>query len=50
MGSSGDMTYGYYFEVPEDTSEALLCAMRWDVGDTVELPLNIFDVDEPDEL
>lgn len=48
-GSSGEMTYGYYFEVPDDTSEALLNAMGWDIGDSVALPLNIFDVDEPDE-
>ncbi len=31
-GSTGDMTYSYYFEVPEDTSDELLSAMNWGLG------------------
>lgn len=45
-GSSGEMTYGYYFLVPRDTPEELLEEMEWTVGTTIELPLNIFDEEE----
>ena len=47
-GSTGDMTYSYYFEVPEDTSDELLSAMHWAIGDTIELPVHVVEADYAD--
>lgn len=47
-GSTGDMTYSYYFEVPEDTSDELLSAMHWAIGDTIELPVHVVEADDAD--
>ena len=47
-GSTGDMTYSYYFEVPEDTSDELLSAMNWAIGDTIELPVHVVEADDAD--
>ncbi|MGV2879434.1 hypothetical protein D9O29_01480 [Pantoea vagans] len=49
-GSSGEMTYSYYFNVPEETSSEVLEEKQWEVGDRVEIPLWFFDEDEaPDD-
>lgn len=42
------MTYSYYFEVPEDTSDELLSAMHWAIGDTIELPVHVVEADDAD--
>lgn len=47
-GSSGEMTYSYYFNVPENTPQYILDEKGWVVGDRVEIPLGFFD-DEPSE-
>ncbi|MBZ5486917.1 hypothetical protein HW452_05195 [Halomonas aquamarina] len=46
-GSSGETTYSYYFNVPENTPKHILDKKAWSVGDRVELSLNTFD--EPDD-
>ncbi|EJG2034141.1 hypothetical protein ACN08N_26525 (plasmid) [Photobacterium leiognathi subsp. mandapamensis] len=35
-GSSGDMTYCYWFEVPESISEALQNKTGWEVGQIID--------------
>ncbi|OQK54948.1 hypothetical protein XM77_c12561 [Vibrio vulnificus] len=43
-GSSGDMTYSYYFEIPSDTSEELQKAMGWSIGEFVrDIPEHVLD-------
>lgn len=42
--SSDEMTYSYYFEIPSDTSEELLNAMGWSIGEFVrDIPEHILD-------
>lgn len=48
-GSSGEMTYSYYFNVPEETLPEVLEEKQWEVGDRVEIPLGFFDEDESDD-
>lgn len=40
-GSSGEMVYEYYFEVPDYLSEEVLEKMCWKAGETIYVPLNI---------
>lgn len=51
-GSSGEMIYSYYFNVPEETPNKILKKKKWAIGDRVEIDLNYFDEphhpDEPD--
>ena len=43
-GSTGDMTYSYYFEVPPDTSEQLQKTMGWSIGEFVrDIPVYVLD-------
>lgn len=42
-GNSGDMVYSYYFNVPEGTTEEVLNAKDWEVGERIELPHWFFD-------
>ncbi|EGQ8249310.1 DUF853 family protein [Vibrio parahaemolyticus] len=43
-GSTGDMTYSYYFEVPPDTSEQLQKTMGWSIGEFVrDIPVHVLD-------
>ncbi|EKQ7193167.1 hypothetical protein OGU21_15235 [Klebsiella oxytoca] len=46
-GSSGEMIYSYYFNVPEETPDEILKNKGWSVGDRIEIDLNFFD--EPDD-
>lgn len=49
-GSSGDMVYSYYFNVPEETPEEILEEKEWKVGDRIEIPIWFFDEEEaPDD-
>jgi hypothetical protein len=49
-GNSGDMTYSYYFNVPEETPEDILQEKGWEVGERVEIPVWILDESsEPEE-
>lgn len=49
-GSSGEMPYSYYFNVPDETSPEVLEEKLWEVGDRIEIPLWFFDEDEdPDD-
>lgn len=48
-GNSGDMTYSYYFNVPEGTPEDILQEKGWKVGDRVEIPVWIFGESESPE-
>ncbi|WP_323883654.1 hypothetical protein [Aeromonas hydrophila] len=48
-GSSGDMTYCYWFIVPEGTSEALLEKTGWEVDQKIDdIPVWVVECDEPD--
>ncbi|MEL3928619.1 hypothetical protein V1669_14625 [Aeromonas enteropelogenes] len=48
-GHSGDMTYSYWFTVPEGTPEDLLEKTGWKIGQTVEdIPVWVVDSDGPD--
>lgn len=43
-GSSGDMVYSFYFNVPEGASEEVLEATGWKVGDLInDIPTSLFD-------
>ncbi|HBX5829880.1 TPA: hypothetical protein MH615_06470 [Klebsiella pneumoniae] len=42
-GSSGEMIYSYYFNVPEETPNEILKSKGWSVGDRIEIDLNYFD-------
>lgn len=43
-GSSDEITYSYYFEIPSDTSKELLKAMGWSIGEFVrDIPAHILD-------
>lgn len=47
-GSTGDMTYSYYFEVPTDTSEQLQKTMGWSIGEFVrDIPVHVLDNQSP---
>lgn len=45
-GSHDEMTYGYWFTVPEDTPSDLLIAMDWKVGDSVTVDKWVIENDE----
>ena len=45
-GSSGEMVYSYYFEVPDDASDELLESMGWEIGQQIDLPLHVFSDDQ----
>jgi len=46
-GSSGEMVYSYYFEVPQGISQELLDLMDWTIGKIIrDIPVNIFDEKE----
>ncbi len=45
-GSSGDMVYSYYFNVPEETPEDILEEKGWSVSERIEVPIWLFN--EPD--
>jgi hypothetical protein len=48
-GHSGDMTYSYWFTVPEGTSEDLLEKTGWKIGQTIDdIPVWVVDSDGPD--
>lgn len=47
-GSSGEMVYGYYFEVSDTLSEELLEEMGWTPGQTIYVPLNVVNDDRDD--
>ncbi|ELB2151642.1 MULTISPECIES: ATP-binding protein [Vibrio] len=48
-GSTGDMTYSYYFEVPTDISEKLKETMGWSIGELVrDIPEHVLDDQSPD--
>ncbi|MEZ8170026.1 MULTISPECIES: ATP-binding protein [unclassified Vibrio] len=43
-GSSGEMIYSYYFEVPSDTSEELQKTMGWVIGEFIrDIPEHVLD-------
>ena len=43
-GSSGDMIYNHYFEVPHDTNEEFLEAMGWSKGQLInDIPVHVFE-------
>lgn len=43
-GSSGEMIYSHYFEVPQDISQELLDLMGWTIGQAIrDIPVNIFN-------
>ncbi|PTB31420.1 hypothetical protein [Photobacterium phosphoreum] len=45
-GSSGDMIYNHYFEVPHDTNEEFLEAMGWSKGQLInDIPVHVFEDD-----
>ena len=49
-GSSGEMTYSYYFYVPENTSDEILEITGWEIGELVnDIPIWIVDCEEPDQ-
>ncbi|UKY38200.1 hypothetical protein [Pantoea dispersa] len=45
-GSSGEMVYSYYFNVPDETPEDILEEKGWSVGERIEVPIWLFN--EPD--
>lgn len=48
-GSSGDMTYCYWFIVPDGTSEDLLEKTGWKISQTIDdIPVWVVESDEPD--
>jgi len=43
-GSSGDMIYNHYFEVPHDASEEFLEVMGWSKGQLInDIPVHVFE-------
>lgn len=43
-GSTGDMVYSYYFEIPQDTSQELLDVMNWDIGLKIcDIPVSVLE-------
>lgn len=44
-GSSGEMIYGYYFVVSESIPPEILEKTTWNIGDTVNIPINAMDDD-----
>ncbi|MBO2613094.1 hypothetical protein [Shewanella algae] len=43
-GNSGEMTYCYWFMVPEDTPEEILHKTGWKAGQTIDdIPLDVVD-------
>lgn len=43
-GSSGDMIYNHYFEVPHDASEDFLVVMGWSKGQLInDIPVHVFE-------
>ncbi|HBR7383587.1 TPA: hypothetical protein MYN16_004842 [Klebsiella pneumoniae] len=49
-GSSGEMIYSYYFNVPEETPIEILKKKGWAVGDRIEIDLNFFDAPHEPEV
>lgn len=48
-GHSGEMTYDYWFTVPDETSEDLLEKTGWKVGQMIDgIPVSVVEYDEPD--
>ncbi|MFJ5427685.1 MULTISPECIES: hypothetical protein [Pectobacterium] len=47
-GNSGNQVYSFYFNVPDTTPEEILDKKCWEIGERVELSLNIFDEEEND--
>ncbi len=45
-GSSSEMTYSYYFNVPSDADKEALIKHEMTPGQRVEIPLNTFDENE----
>lgn len=49
-GSSGDLVYSYYFNVPEGTPDDILEEKGWTIGQRIEVPVWLFnEPDEPEE-
>ncbi|KAA0020733.1 hypothetical protein F0A16_02795 [Salinicola corii] len=46
-GSSGEMVYSLYFNVPENTPAHILAKTGWEIGDRVEVSQHVFD--SPDD-
>ncbi|WP_434663896.1 hypothetical protein [Aeromonas sp. NJAU223] len=48
-GHSGEMTYSYWFVVPEGTSDELLAKTGWEVDQMIAgIPVWVVEPDEPD--
>ncbi|MFS1911098.1 ATP-binding protein [Vibrio sp. 10N.286.48.B7] len=43
-GSTGDMIYSYYFEIPLDASQELIDVMNWDIGQKIcDIPVSVVE-------
>ncbi|AZZ98264.1 hypothetical protein [Pseudoalteromonas sp. R3] len=47
-GNSDQMLYNYYFYVKKGTPQEILNLKCWEVGDMVEIPVDVFADEEPD--